>query len=452
MILFLIFLFAPVFSLPRIQNEMMADPEVICDVREIRIQVKTTNGFAGNLYTKGFFHNSNCRIRGNTVQNSLELILPVDGDCGIRRKRQTNPRGILLDTTIILMFHPVFLTQTDRSYHIQCQYTETDRTVTNALDVSMQPPSELPQSVQQADPEQAPVCKYEVLMGSENGPPLSHATVGDAVYHKWSCEGSNKDMYCMTVHSCIVDDGQGFGQKLVDEHGCTLDNFILREIEYKEDLKAGQLSNVFKFADKPTVFFSCMIRVELKEMASATCSPPSEAQCTISRANKNLTNDVMTEPKVTGEIPKDFPRPPNVTHSSKHSGLNNYSGIDDSSEEVEEDDEDPFPDADKPLQISPAMLIRRRDVDDRKQFDFDVFAPSVDVRDLAETDIKSGDSKKNSESSKTDVCVPRFTMFLSMFILIILTIVAIVSLYLLVVNITEKSKKIRKEMPNPLNF
>lgn len=79
-------------------------------------------------------------------------------------------------------------------------------------------------------------------------------------------------MYCMTVHSCVVDDGQGFGQKLVDEKGCSLDNFILKELDYKSGaLEAGQLSSVFKFADKPTVFFSCMIRVEMKESAETPC-------------------------------------------------------------------------------------------------------------------------------------------------------------------------------------
>lgn len=65
----------------------------------------------------------------------MEIVLPVDSDCGIRRKRMVNPRGILLDTIVILMFHPVFLTSTDRSYHVQCQYSESERTVTNALDV-----------------------------------------------------------------------------------------------------------------------------------------------------------------------------------------------------------------------------------------------------------------------------------------------------------------------------
>lgn len=49
---------------------------------------------------------------------------------------------------------------------------------------SMQPASELPQSVQHDDEASAPVCKYEVLMESATGPTLSHATVGDQVYHK----------------------------------------------------------------------------------------------------------------------------------------------------------------------------------------------------------------------------------------------------------------------------
>uniref|UniRef100_A0A1I7XI56 ZP domain-containing protein n=1 Tax=Heterorhabditis bacteriophora TaxID=37862 RepID=A0A1I7XI56_HETBA len=40
-----------------------------------------------------------------------------------------------------------------------------------------------------------------------------------SVNMKWSCEAPDKDLYCMTVHSCSADDGHGMGQQLVDEKG-----------------------------------------------------------------------------------------------------------------------------------------------------------------------------------------------------------------------------------------
>lgn len=64
-----------------------------------------------------------------------------------------------------------------------------------------------------------PVCTYQVLEGtSAQGRPIQFATVGQPVYHYWTCAGDNTD-FCMTVHSCTVDDGQGRSQLLIDANG-----------------------------------------------------------------------------------------------------------------------------------------------------------------------------------------------------------------------------------------
>ena len=97
--------------------------------------------------------------------------------------------------------------------------------------------------------------------------------IGQPVYHKWSCEQSDpkKNTNCLTVHSCFVDDGQGFKQVLLDENGCPTDPILLDEIEYKGDLEAGRESFVFKFADKPTIFFSCQLRIDTKDSVTGKC-------------------------------------------------------------------------------------------------------------------------------------------------------------------------------------
>lgn len=38
---------------------------------------------------------------------------------------------------------------------------------------------------------------------------MKYAKIGDLVYHKWSCQADIPNMYCMKVHSCTVNDGQG---------------------------------------------------------------------------------------------------------------------------------------------------------------------------------------------------------------------------------------------------
>lgn len=64
-----------------------------------------------------------------------------------------------------------------------------------------------------------PNCTYQVLQAVSTGPPARYAQIGDAVYHKWSCVGGDAEMFCITVHTCFVDDGQGQTLTLLDTNG-----------------------------------------------------------------------------------------------------------------------------------------------------------------------------------------------------------------------------------------
>jgi hypothetical protein len=55
-----------------------------------------------------------------------------------------------------------------------------------------------------------PTCKYQILDGTEGaGADIRFAFVGQMVYHKWTCETSTTDTFCMTIYNCYVDDGKG---------------------------------------------------------------------------------------------------------------------------------------------------------------------------------------------------------------------------------------------------
>ena len=64
-----------------------------------------------------------------------------------------------------------------------------------------------------------PTCIYEVLRGGPVGIPVRFAEIGEPVYHKWTCSGGSADLFCMTVHTCVVDDGQGQTSLLLDHNG-----------------------------------------------------------------------------------------------------------------------------------------------------------------------------------------------------------------------------------------
>ena len=58
------------------------------------------------------------------------ITLPFDS-CGVNRVRSLNPKGVFVSVTVIISFHPLFLTKVDRAYRIQCFYMEADKTVSN---------------------------------------------------------------------------------------------------------------------------------------------------------------------------------------------------------------------------------------------------------------------------------------------------------------------------------
>ena len=134
--------------------------------------------------------------------------------------------------TVLVMFHPKFQTRNDKAYHIECVYLEISQKVTNRLDISILPSTELNIGLSQAMAEASlPKCRYEVLNSDENGHVISFATIGQEVYHRWVCQSTIPEalkavgdsaqppLYCLTVHSCEVDDGQGNMQKLLDANG-----------------------------------------------------------------------------------------------------------------------------------------------------------------------------------------------------------------------------------------
>uniref|UniRef100_A0A915NM61 ZP domain-containing protein n=1 Tax=Meloidogyne floridensis TaxID=298350 RepID=A0A915NM61_9BILA len=155
-----------------------------------------------------------------------------------------NPNGLSLEMDVIIMFHKRFLTKNDRASfpsRMSIYGTTGPKTWESTRNKS----------------QNLPKCRYQVL-GSEKGEQISFAAIGQPIIHKWICNylgNENEGIYCLTVHSCQVDDGQGNVQKLLDENGCPIDEALFGLIEYKTDLEAIQRGNAFKFADRNTIYF-----------------------------------------------------------------------------------------------------------------------------------------------------------------------------------------------------
>uniref|UniRef100_A0A7E4VUB6 ZP domain-containing protein n=1 Tax=Panagrellus redivivus TaxID=6233 RepID=A0A7E4VUB6_PANRE len=152
----------------------------------------------------------------------------------------------------------MFITGADRAIRVQCQYQAAEKHVGANFGVN-----DLPWN-KHAEPIAMPVCRYDILAESADGPLLSSASVGQRVYHKWTCETSTPEFFCMRVHSCTVEDGHGSSVSILNEAGCAVDDVLLRNLNYT-GLVAGQTALVYKYADHDTLFFQCQVSITVRD-------------------------------------------------------------------------------------------------------------------------------------------------------------------------------------------
>ncbi|VDD87685.1 unnamed protein product [Enterobius vermicularis] len=255
-------------------NAVEGLPELFCDPNSISIVFKSQKPFVGRTFVKGYVLNERCVQygEGNTAHR---FTVPLD-QCGVRRYREFN--GLSATTTVIISFHKLFITKIDKAYHLRCFYIESLQTLSQHMDVSAMTTVELVKQTK------LPVCRYEILTGGPAGKPVQFVRVGDVVYHKWSCKPTAEELYCMKVHSCVVYDGQGGDSvELVDKNGCASEPTVLPDLEYLGDLITGQQTNVFKFADRSSLYFSCQIELLVKDPYTKCAS--ARPQCKLQTSN-----------------------------------------------------------------------------------------------------------------------------------------------------------------------
>ncbi|KAK0397707.1 hypothetical protein QR680_002231 [Steinernema hermaphroditum] len=151
-----------------------------------------------------------------------------------------------------------------------------------------------------------PVCRYEVLDGSPEGPRVFYATIGQMVYHKWTCDTETENQFCMVVHSCTVDDGNGDRVELIDSKGCAKDKYLLQNLDYVSDLMVGKEAHVYKYADRQSMFFDCEITLTIKEPSQQYCDVPMCPDPPRRRRSVNETRLLSNVSNVTSEERKEI--------------------------------------------------------------------------------------------------------------------------------------------------
>uniref|UniRef100_A0A5S6QAH5 ZP domain-containing protein n=1 Tax=Trichuris muris TaxID=70415 RepID=A0A5S6QAH5_TRIMR len=270
-------------------NTITAEPVVECRERNIRISLRTGQPFQGRMFIRGNSQRAECSkdfAQHSKIANRTNIEMVMDYNaCGTERIRSLSPKGVTYASTVVVQFHPIFITHGDRSFHIRCFYAELDTTVTSQFEVGKIPTTSIEMMM---DP---PKCSYTVRSNSFNGPVVRSAKVGDEVFHRWECVGNN-EIYGMLVHSCYVEDQQGRNTEIVDNQGCSKDRDLLPDLLYNNDLGlAYAKTEVFKYPDYSFVHFKCQIKIcnKLNEGCQGL-SPPVCTRHHDSRLRKRAAN------------------------------------------------------------------------------------------------------------------------------------------------------------------
>ncbi|VDO60812.1 unnamed protein product [Heligmosomoides polygyrus] len=275
-----------------IDNDIVGEPDIECLDEEIRIWVKTRKVFGGRIYAKGKADVEECYkddfSRERTKKPHFDLKFGV---CGMRSLRSVDPRGMYYGITIVVSFHPLFITKVDQAFHVKCFFEEASRGLTAELGVSMIPTTELEAR------HGIPGCSYSIHRssiedldeGKAAGPPIQFARVGDRVLHQWHCNDSQDSGFQSIFQRCL-----GSLSTIL----CPVDPILITGIRYSADLqRAYAESSVFKFADKPGVWFFCQIQMCMKKagmcqgitVSSATSTP--RAKVIVLRAPMSMLID-----------------------------------------------------------------------------------------------------------------------------------------------------------------
>nr|CAD2169403.1 unnamed protein product [Meloidogyne enterolobii] len=185
-----------------------------------------------------------------------------------------NPSGTMY--RICLSIHPLFVTDSDRSYCAQCVYMEANLVddLERNIAISEMTPNELDPQFDEAS---NPHCSYSIRKGTVDGPEVHAAVVGETVFHVWQCSSENVGIL---VQNCHVEDLQGDKILIIDQNGCGVDQYLFKTPQYSSDLHTAFLqSSVFKFVDKSMTRFRCQLRLCVKNRGRGCSSTTPPTTC-----------------------------------------------------------------------------------------------------------------------------------------------------------------------------
>uniref|UniRef100_A0A915PX41 ZP domain-containing protein n=1 Tax=Setaria digitata TaxID=48799 RepID=A0A915PX41_9BILA len=200
------------------------------------------------------------------TEGAADLLIKL-GTCNAKYEDQIEPQAVIVSLTVIVSFHQNLLTKLDRAFRIQCTYMESSKIINADMSVSMPPSTEIGSEIS------PPKCYY--IVTGPSGKAITNARVGELVEHQWICNSPFKGVYAMLVRNCYAESDGNFRVPVIDEHGCTLDSYILPNLQYASDgLSVKTRATVFKFPDSSKIGFQCDVIICLQDQQDCRSTTP----------------------------------------------------------------------------------------------------------------------------------------------------------------------------------
>ncbi|CAB3402768.1 unnamed protein product [Caenorhabditis bovis] len=238
------------------ENDGIVKLECVSD--GFKITVTPPEGFHGIAVVKGYQDDARCKSTA-TADGEVHMFIS-NSECGVTQLKSQQPNGLNSSLVLHLLHDKQLNTGEDRAYLLQCFVgVPQDSEVSTNLDVIR---SELTIAETISLSTLPPTCTYSIRRNEPDGPIATKAVVGETVYHRWDCDGSNEttNAYGIQIHSCYASDDVQRKFAFVDPSGCSSDLALLSDLTYDDStLSAYAASHVFSVHNAESLKFVCKL-------------------------------------------------------------------------------------------------------------------------------------------------------------------------------------------------
>ncbi|CAL2051468.1 unnamed protein product [Caenorhabditis brenneri] len=216
---------------------VMGVPQVTCSAKLITVSFNTNIPFQGRIsvFNKLFIPACNHDYSTNIQKNAtfhMDIMKCADAMFLKNGSR-------ILKAYVEIGFHPLVMTNSDRTFLVEC------------LDTTIMPIVNVAQSF--AD------CTHLVRMASEWSS-MTEFHVGDAIVHEWSCKLPNPGKTQTFLTNCNALSQNGQIIHLIDENGCVIDSELMGDIVYNDHVpKLYARARIFKFLSDDKYRIECTL-------------------------------------------------------------------------------------------------------------------------------------------------------------------------------------------------